>query len=615
MYGQIVEILISLVLCLLAILYTGNFIISYIKVSALFVGYYALLIGSVFFVLVASVFLSGFQTVMLGFIIIFFFLFDKKHPTKWSNYKDVLHITIVSIVFACLQLITIYNGKDLPLLPEGDALYYARLADLMASTGIENTNLQVKGTGCEPYHYFDIWIAATIIKITNLHPYFVLKCIVYPILLTILYFGFYLWAKKEGMLPYKAMALAFIMCFFSGFYISTFENISIINQSVLFFYSAITYPKLLIVYIFIQAALISYINQNAYQAVVFTACLPICFITMMPVFVAFTALLAIAICMRKRNIHYKYFGPPLGVIVFILIFYLLQPTSTTVNIDKLNSIEHFFKMQHYTTAVNIVGATVIQFCIAYLIWIIIAFYLLVNFAYTEIVILIKVWMLIFLLALMAWALLNQIMDSVQLFFNLIIPATSIICFFLIIKLYHFRLYIPLTCVVALLCFRTIQFFTINASKSNPYSPSYITYVTNNINKDSFVAASILSAESYKRIFAKNTQFRVNDAYLYYLNADYKCQAISVMDGHNVDGNKPLENLFLKQSAFYQFIQNQKRNGKFISIEQSQVDFIKHEEINLVFISKGGKPSAMLSALADTSITDTGTGETVLKLNY
>ncbi|MBL7926591.1 MAG: hypothetical protein JNK61_06725 [Bacteroidia bacterium] len=615
LHNQIGWVFLILIISIFVLLVIGHVVKALLGLaSADKTGYYALLTGTVFFVLFSATILSCSKTIMLGFVLIFVFLNNKPYKIKWPSINNVLHVVIIASAFFTIQYLTIFNGNELPLLPEGDALYYARLASKMAETGIENTNLY-GNEGREPYHYFDLWITATLIKFTKFNPYLILKLIVYPILLTILYAGYFLWACSKNLSKLNSALLALLLCFFSGFYLLAFDKINYVNDSVLFFYSAITYPKLLVIYIFIQAAFISYISKNNFNAITWLACLPLCFITVVPVYSALLCILILLIALKLTSVKWQQVLPAVFIVVFILIFYLLQPVSTTINGDKINSVDSFFSLKYFVTAFNIFLVTVAQFVIAYSIWIVIALWLLYKCADSAFKQATLMYCTGFAFALFIWAVLHQIMDSVQLFFNFIIPATAIFCFYILLQVIEYKKKVFFAVALLLLGFRVLQFFHFNGIKTNPYSKTYTDYVSRQIDGKNMVAASIINGVSYDRIFAKNTQFRVNDAYLYYINPTYKCHAISVMDGYNAKGNKALEKLFVEQSVFYQFVQHQKATGVFQDIAQSQIDFIKEKKIKLVFVNKGSYVADSIIALADTTLTDTGTGETLLMLSY
>lgn len=68
------------------------------------------------------------------------------------------------------------------------------------------------------------------------------------------------------------------------------------------------------------------------------------------------------------------------------------------------------------------------------------------------------------------------------------------------------------------------------------------------------------------------------------------------------------------SVFYQFVEDQKKNNQFTSIDQSQLDFIDQFHINYLITDKDTKLSPLLQKRIKTEITDERSGERFILLN-
>jgi hypothetical protein len=70
---------------------------------------------------------------------------------------------------------------------------------------------------------------------------------------------------------------------------------------------------------------------------------------------------------------------------------------------------------------------------------------------------------------------------------------------------------------------------------------------------------------------------------------------------------------MHDTPFYVFVENQKAQKRFSSIEQSQVDFIREYKINYLIVTKDVVLPETLQTLIDKVITDKLTGERFILL--
>ena len=68
-------------------------------------------------------------------------------------------------------------------------------------------------------------------------------------------------------------------------------------------------------------------------------------------------------------------------------------------------------------------------------------------------------------------------------------------------------------------------------------------------------------------------------------------------------------------AFYRFVENQKLNHSFQTIEHSQLDFIKKYNIKYIVATNRVNIPEMISSITDTVISIPLENEKIIKLNY
>jgi hypothetical protein len=102
----------------------------------------------------------------------------------------------------------------------------------------------------------------------------------------------------------------------------------------------------------------------------------------------------------------------------------------------------------------------------------------------------------------------------------------------------------------------------------------------------------------------------NDRFFPISISDYNLPVVkdSLAQALNAEGNR--------MGIFYRFVDKQKQAGSFVSIEKSQIDFIKKYHIkNILLSAKATLPSSLMPLTDSTMIVVPVNGEKIVRLNY
>ena len=199
-------------LLILVFFYLGGLILKPSKRAAKF---FTSVYSRFFFQIIAGLFVTisfyaiivtGGITINMLILPLLYFIFW--HPT--GSIEDHAHKTLPAIgwkhhleigVIALLSLI-ILHVFPVNEYKQADGFFYLKIAESMNATGQENIshyfNLYNKDfNGAEPYHYFDIWITAFVIRFTEsfLPSVLVERFVTQSLLLTAIVLGLYMVAK------------------------------------------------------------------------------------------------------------------------------------------------------------------------------------------------------------------------------------------------------------------------------------------------------------------------------------------------------------------------------------------------------------------------------------
>jgi hypothetical protein len=307
----------------------------------------------------------------------------------------------------------------------------------------------------------------------------------------------------------------------------------------------------------------------------------------------------------------------LSVAIFCFYKFLTVETSSHVSTDFSDVFIKFGDAKYLRTAINIVGGTSIQCALIYLPFFV--FFFIYNRPLNF-----KKWLfasdyiqLIVLSAaagLTGWALLHHKTTSTQLFYIVTIPWLNIFCMYILLYTLHIsskkiQIAILTTIFLGIGIWNSLKLYRFEY----PYSKEYLTSVIGQ--RHSHIGAFMYNRIDYSFPFSYISNLAVLGNYLAYAEDPTLLVSISVFDFPLSDDPllHNMQNEALKNSPFGIYVERQKSNQLFKSIEHSKVSFLKDFGINYLIMTKNVVLSPLIEGLIVQKFVDKNTGEIFMKL--
>lgn len=151
------------------------------------------------------------------------------------------------------------------------------------------------------------------------------------------------------------------------------------------------------------------------------------------------------------------------------------------------------------------------------------------------------------------------------------------------------------------------------SRGTMIPQSSVHYLKNHYNGKA--AVFFKSGDDFTSVFTKNINLYAPYPYLNIFYPDYNPVCLSIFDIPKSDQPilRATEEEIIQNSTFYKFIQLQKKHQQFISVEQSQLDFIRLHRIEFAFVYRHSKLPASLEPYVLQSWKDDMEGITSYRL--
>jgi len=580
--------------------------------------FFRLLLGSIVLVLLGSIFFSKGKTVfilLLPFLVIAYFFAkkEKKILTSDKNFDTAKSLDLFFLIKLFVPLVLIftinfaemYAGKDIWHTPHSDYVAYSKLSFYLVKYGVENftVNPIVLKTQLVPYHYFEIWLNGILAFLLSINHLVTLKVITYSFLFFLTFLGIcslikILGVKKDWLI----MLYAFLSTIFTGIYFSFYENYRFLSVMDIFSQNIWSYNKLSVIYSFLVAIILCFWTGNYIWGYLLLIILPICYVTTLPAVAMTIGFMAFVNFFQKNK---KDFLLLMGLLLLLLTTFFSFYTFFGEIPNVSNKTFHFLDAKEIRTKFNIVAGTSIHTLILYLPYVFIIF-LFRSLSGTFI----KTYFynLLFLalpfFALLGWSILSNITDSVQVYFNLSTPLLNI--FFALLAIYLIN-YSPKkkSKILLLTLFFLNLFFNFGTSfHSNKITESEtLKELVNKIKNKNHISISLKKFEDYSTVFQKNTYSTFLGQYLVPFYSDAYSVDVSVhqMKIDSTSRYVQAEIKMLQNAPFYQYVEMQKAIGKFVSIEQSQLDFIKEYKIDYLITNKKTPVPKYIQDLAEEEV--------------
>jgi hypothetical protein len=595
-------------------------------------------------VLLYSLIVTEGKTIQLEFIIIgtgilYLLKKEKLFLNKKRNLKSFFQINKNKSLLLLFETIIVSTAWFLwqehfcgiqYVLPAQDVTFFSKVAEYLNLSGNENVFttynlLDSKYNGTSPYHYFEIWLTAGFSRVFSILSLIAYLKLMIPVFLTIISIGIIAIFKFFFKSNYFNLLLPLLL-FSQAIYLSEF-----LTSIATFSLHAFDGPKLLPIYLFITAFFVFY-NVNRTLSFIILLIIPLVSISTTAGIYSSLTLFALYNWFFKKNIITKTDSLLLLVLigtlfVFTLTFYFF----TGIQEKQLYSVINLYSViKNLRTSINIIGATSLQIMYLYCIYFIVfsVFFFIQKIKSTPLTYIIGLLLLIYFTSLTAWALLFQMMDSVQIFQNLVVPFINItIVYFSIIILFELRKKRSLLLFfILLISINTV----LSASKnynSQPYfynkesySLAYINSIKKLVTESSInpLGVFLRSKSEYISTYDKIHTLGTLGGYLKLMEPNFNTISLSVHDAP-IDSSNAINynrELFqIKSTVFYNYVENQKEKGLFTSIPKAQVDFIKKYKIQYGIMSKNVVVSPDMNSIIYKTVEDSNTGERFVTFKY
>lgn len=617
----------------------GTLITSFLKVRA--GNYFAdlffkLLLGLCCFVTFGAIIIAKGKTILLGLVLIGLLFLIKLQRLKKARilitqetqpFKifELLEVFLAGTLIYFARYFLSFNMEGLPLTPVLDNIFYAKLSYLLVHTGIETSVpsvLNLQENALYPYHYFELWLNGLLSIIFNANHLINLLLVTYTFLTLLLFIGYRSLITRILPTSKWGSLLSFLFIFYASFLVFNPETIPFFRYADSFQTSAISYPKLLPIYILLVSAFQFFLQRQYRFTVLSLLCLPVLFITVAPAVLATLGFASLLLLFNfdqeiKKHAQWTIFYSIL-ITGFIAGFYFLYGSKSRSYSNEISSsfLSNLGALNYWKTSFNIFAGTTIQFLVLNIIPAIIGVFSLIK--YPKILVIenrrwaISLGILVYFISLSLWALSHPLPDSIQLFSNLITPLSHIVTFWLVVNtLKSFptnkHLKIGVLGGLALLVFLKFR----GQLPSSTYSAQFLRSVSSETKDQPMIGAYFKSPDDKVNFFTGVPDVSTAGSYLNYYRSDIYLVNLSVFD---FQYHPELEQTaWVQLAGFYNFVKEQQRQHQFVSLAQSQLAYIKMHNIKFLVVTKLAQIPPFIKPVIRKVITDELSGERFILL--
>lgn len=677
MYPTLFQYLLNLLAFLLFSYAVGKLFLNLTTLNESRSGYFqiflSLTIGFLAISATIAAFATGFKTVLLFYFLLpgaLYYWYRKPQFSFKALFHQFFPKELLVILCGALLLYTSAFSAlkaDSPLgfvFPWRDTINYAALSNLLYNTGIESfyvaASLTNKLSRPVPYHYFELWLNAGISEILGglyMHNFTLvmavgLRVAIFTGLLAI-------WQLIFNKVNLAGIIICFLLLFLKGIFLPLYADLSLL---ILEHYPGFGYVevldqlslntegiKFLPGYLFFVAFVVCALRKDFLLSVLFILAFPVAHIVAFPgIFSALAGLMLVYfLFFRKRYaLPQKTLARILitlaGFLVFIAGFYLFfggkSEGSNSQNIFlvlkslDLNQLQAMLiRFGHYGIKFLLVTWPYMLVLVPALLLTRSRFLNPEHKASLTFIFLFAVFAL--LTGAMLGGVLHQNFESHQLL-QILVPVLNVsLCLLLILALKRAAasqqqvIFYMVSGSVLLLLFLSQNPVSIfyppgrAYARNFPYdhySDEYLQQVkqlfgeNKNLNP---VGSCILGPKDLNYYYAYSPFYYTLGLYLPYLRNDTFVFSLSEFYTPIPAGAEQAKRArdLTAAGAFYQFVMQQKAEKTFVSIPQSQVNFIEKHKIQYVIISPDAPENPLLEQKIKKSITDSATGERLVIL--
>lgn len=544
--------------------------------------FFSLLVGWISLILVGSLVFTHFKTIHIGWLLLILIALVKKRFNIQISWKirssEILRLLLFSNI---LLLYAFYLNYGFNLhyfrTPYKDYIYYANLSHSLVLSGQENYNIfhkMIPLKGANPYHYSELWFNGIVSFLFNIPNTKALGMLTYPIGRLIAFFGAWAVLNKIHTTRYNFL-FAFMFLHFSGLCKNEWFDFSPWLQNVLLLYQEIVnIPKLFPVSIFIIAALLTYLEagKTSFKTFFFLAFIAFSYFLATVGIGVLVTLLLLEKIFREKQIDY-YSIATIATFLFIPLFYFIYRIPIINNLSL--NLEYITSIQFLKYCIGEIISTTLKLSVIYILFIPLLLYIPYKKPYIYII------AISILICIIAYSVLRNTEDSIQIFSNYSIPLLNLIIFTFV---YHIvyktnNQWVRYYFIGSLIFYFIFKIYDGNiASKEKAADKQQIIYeetVTKALAKKGKLIAFFLNLTDSSSM-NKKTHLNIPATFLYNSYPDYLPINLSVLDWPL---KTKLDSIVVQASVFYQFHIKHPE----LSNEELKLKFIRDYNISTIIL--------------------------------
>jgi|GEM_PF-5095887 len=596
---------------------------------------------------------TGGKTIMLGFLLLAIFYFVERRSNPISSIKVplpqhkslfiLLGIFFCTLVVFTWSFLTIAQFDGFPYyissgteINQNDYLINIFRSYYLGITGEENyyhvfNNIDTAYHGPKPYHYLELWTAAALTYFFGDLTAEKFILITIPLYNLIAFLGILaLWEKYQQIRWYHLL-LSIAFLFFAGLHFQFYDQWKIPNLSLPILTHRV---KMCTYYPFILAFLLQIDKKKPQQSILFLVGLMVATVVVAPALSGGIGLFLIyqfLILGNKRN-AISATGYFVGILLFIFLFYKFTETGqfnirANAGASSLSSNIISGLITAPLDQLIFLCALLFKEIILYSPLLLVGFFL---FSKEKRIFTYNFHLLVLIIGTIVsgavfYTILKEQKDAIQLFYNIANAILNCLLIWVIIKLLskplkgnllssitwnHIVIGIFLSVMLVKQFSYAVKKNIYEAIYKETYNDEYLEQIKTYVLMDEKInmGAAIKGGEDYNSRFSKQTAAYTLGYYLAYMENGSIALNISDFDIPEMELGDEQDRV---SNLFYRFVKEQKARKEFISIGQSQLEFIKKHDLDFIIISKNGLLRPELKSIIADSIIDNVSGERFL----
>jgi len=612
-----------------------------------------IVLGAIIFTVFTAIYQTkGYTILVLFFLLLFYFIYEKQLLLRrikvseifvFTSIKfNVLLVFIPALLFFSWEAFFVFkSGEFNYIISHIDYQYYSELSESMFLTGDENVFgfnpiLIADYKGVTPYHYFDMWFVSGVSNLFSSINIVTYMTVGYPIFYLISYLGFCAIWENYGVVRIQEKVFSFFFLGVGSISFLFYDKIPyLLSSSPINVYPIeIVCRKYIIYYPFVIASFLFFYNKKYSLAIIALLALPIISIGSAPGVLSGIILFSIVGVILKRlekRLAFKISAYSFLFLFSIACFYLFSPKPSLEidNFKEVMNLKTWLSFDSYKTILNIYVVTIFQYIIYYLPFIL----LLTLFSSSVRANLFKIKTIsipslflicVFIASLSSWAFLNLLGNASQFFSN---GVSVVLNVWIVAGLIYVRSVIKKKRLYLVVLFLILipNFYYSYSKNENMLSVNYedrfvlkVNSEINLIDKRVVNGGVIFSKIEMENLtFLRRKAFHVFPSAYYtnYAEKTVNIENLSVLDAPQLKDelNERRSKAYMVSAPFYLFVQKQKDESKFITIEKSQLEFINEFNLSFVVVRKDAEIPSYIVEIQKEIIIDNKSGDRFILL--